>query len=182
MAFKKITQVQQASFVSGLRAGQYNLLLGAGSSMDSENRLGRLPSGTAFKDELCALKKVSVNYPLQRVYSLLKPDEVDKHVTPRFSGARPGPTAKLISSFVWKRIFTWNIDDVLEEAYKDRSARQKLVPLHFSDDFAEAETLAELLLVHLHGSVGSPEKGYVFSRNEYMSNTDISCCCSLARN
>jgi hypothetical protein len=170
MSFKNITELQRTTFLSALRAGQYNLLLGAGSSMDSENPFGKFPSGTAFKNELCALKGVSENYPLQRVYSLLKAHEIATHVTSRFSGARPGATAKLISSFIWRRIFTWNIDDVFEVAYKDREARQKLLPRHFSDEFEEAETLEDLLLVHLHGSVVVPEKGYVFSRNEYINN------------
>jgi hypothetical protein len=129
MGFKNISITQHASFLSSLRAGQYNLLLGAGASMDSQNSFGKYPSGTGFKNELCTLKSVSENYSLQRVYSLLKDHEVAKHVNSRFSGAQPGPTAKLISSFVWKRIFSWNIDDVLEVVYRDPEARQKLVPL-----------------------------------------------------
>ncbi len=61
------------------------------------------------------------------------------------------------------------MDDVLEHVYEGANVRQKLQPLHFSGDFIEADNLAELLLVHLHGTVQSPEKGYVFSRNEYVN-------------
>ena len=135
MAFKNITNAQKESFISALRAGQYNLLLGAGTSMDSQNHLGCLPSSSIFKNELCALKDISEKYSLQQVYSLLEPSEVDQYVTRRFSGAKPGPTAKLISSFIWKRIFCWNVDEVLEKAYEYKEARQNLVPLHFSDNF-----------------------------------------------
>ena len=59
---------------------------------------------------------------------------------------------------------------MLEKAYEYKEARQNLVALHFSDNFIEAETMAELLLVHLHGFIRVPEKGYVFSRSEYINN------------
>ncbi|HTW51935.1 MAG TPA: SIR2 family protein [Stellaceae bacterium] len=168
MPFKDISPLQHDAFVSSLRAGHYNLLLGAGASVDASNNFGLLPAGAAFKDTLCALKNVSVNYSLQRVYELLTPPEIDKYVTARFKDAVPGDTTKLISSFIWKRIFTWNLDDVLENTYNGGS-RQKLVPLHFADAFVEADNLADLPLIYLHGSVRQADKGYVFSRNEYVN-------------
>src|SRR5580693_501323 len=168
MSFKSISPAQQERFLFALRSGQYNLLLGAGSSMDSTNSHGKLPSGEAFRDELCDLKKVQRTYTLQRVFSLLTPAEIKEHVTDRLSGCRPGDTAKLISSIIWKRIFTWNADDVLENAYAGAGARQQLRSIHFADDFVEHQSLAELLLIHLHGFVGTPEKGYVFSREQYL--------------
>ena len=168
MAFKSITPDQHAAFLSALRAGHYNLLLGAGSSMDSRNSAGDLPSGNTLKNELCALKGVNQNNSLQRVFSLLKPDEITTYVTNRFVGAQAGPTAKLIGSFVWKRIFTWNIDDVLENLYKAGGGQQQLSSIHFTDPYVEATSLAELPLIHLHGSALAPGKGYVFSRTEYI--------------
>ena len=45
MPFASITGKQEAAFLSGIRAGQYSLLLGAGFSMDSKNSNGNLPSG-----------------------------------------------------------------------------------------------------------------------------------------
>lgn len=170
MPFKNITPEQKAAFVSALKAGQYNLLLGSGSSMDASNSFGRLPSGDGLKKELCTAKNVSENYSLQRVFSLLQPDEIDRLVTKRFLDCTPGKTAHLILSFIWKRIFTWNIDDVLEHEYATGNARQELRPLHFSDEYVEAQNLSELLLIHLHGSVLQPDKGYVFSRTEYVNH------------
>ena len=118
MPFKEISSQQTDTLLSALRSGNYNLLLGAGSSMDATNKLGQLPSGTQLKNDLCDLKSVNRNNSLQRVFALLTPTEVKQHIYNRFVNCTPGPTAKLISSFVWKRIFTWNIDDVLEQAYK----------------------------------------------------------------
>ncbi len=48
MPFENITAEHHAAFLSSLKAGQYNLLLGAGVSMDSSNARGNLPSGSAL--------------------------------------------------------------------------------------------------------------------------------------
>ena len=37
MPFESISEEQREAFISSLKAGQYNLLLGAGASMDSSN-------------------------------------------------------------------------------------------------------------------------------------------------
>ena len=59
------------------------------------------------------------------------------------------------------------MDDALENELSS-SKRQSLKPIHFSDPFVDLQTNAELPLVYLHGTVKSPEKGYVFSRDQYL--------------
>jgi hypothetical protein len=161
-------EVQFNSFKSSLRAGQYNLLLGAGVSLDSQNSIGFIPSGSKLRAELCKLKGVSETKTLQKVFELLDEAEIDEIITKRFSGCRSGKTLKKMSKFIWKRIFTWNIDDATEDAYREKSAKQNLIPVHFSDPYNDERDLSELLLVKLHGTVVAPEKGYVFSRDEYI--------------
>ena len=167
--FKSITPEQHSAFVAALGAGQYNLLLGAGSSMDSRNSFGTLPSGEGLKDELCAVTGAEKKHSLQRVFELLTPEQVSKHVTQRLSECVPGDTPKLMKKFLWKRMFTWNIDDVIENTYDIQPNRQRLTPpVHYNDDFTEAQSLTEVMLIHLHGTVQMPEKGYVFSRDNYI--------------
>ncbi|MBD9506775.1 SIR2 family protein [Ensifer sp. ENS10] len=168
MSFVKISNEQHDAFVSSLKAGQYNLLLGAGVSLDSENSIGKLPSGTTLRDELCDLKGVSKNKSLQKVFALLSESEVDQYITKRFSGCTAGATLSTLSTFVWRRAFTWNIDDALEAAYRLKGAKQKLVTAHFRDDYNDERVLSDLLLVKLHGSVTHASKGYVFARDEYI--------------
>lgn len=168
MSFKNISTEQHAAFVSSLKAGQYNLLLGAGVSLDSYNVAGKLPSGGMLRDDLCNLKKVSKNKSLQKVFSLLSDEEIKDFITNRFSGCTPGETLKALSSFIWRRAFTWNIDDATEAAYKLKGAKQNLQPIHFRDDYNDERNLADLMLVKLHGSVTQPERKYVFSRDEYI--------------
>jgi hypothetical protein len=168
MPFKNITGKQEAAIKSALRAGQYNLLLGAGFSMDSSNRMGLLPSGNQLLDELAAATK-SRRTTLQRLYQMLKPHQVKENITDRFVDTTPGETAKLMSSFVWRRVFTWNVDDVLENVYKPGGALQRAVPKHFNDVYVDPPGLEELLIIHLHGFAKQPERGYVFSREQYVN-------------
>jgi hypothetical protein len=170
MPFKDITGKQEAAFVSSLRAGQYNLILGAGFSMDSKNAKGPLPSGDELLGDLAKATNARKS-SLQRLYQLLTPTQVKELITDRFVGAVPGETAKLMGSFVWRRVFTWNVDDVLENLYKGERAFQRAVPKHFNDVYTDPQSLEELFIIHLHGFVGAPERGYVFSRDQYVSQT-----------
>lgn len=150
MPFQNITGKQEAALISGLRAGQYNLLLGAGFSMDSSNAMGQLPSGNELLDELAAATKGRKS-TLQRLYQLLTPSQVKECITNRFVGTEPGTTAKLMSLFVWRRVFTWNVDDVLENVYKREGALQRAIPKHFNDVYVDPPSLEEMLVIHLHG-------------------------------
>jgi len=170
MPFKNITGKQEAAFVSSLRAGQYNLLLGAGFSMDSKNARGLLPSGDQLLEELAKATRAKKS-SLQRLYQLLTRAQVKELITDRFVEALPGETAKLMASFVWRRVFTWNVDDVLENLYEAGGTLQQAIPKHFKDVYTDPQSLEELFIIHLHGFVGSPERGYVFSRDQYVSQT-----------
>jgi len=167
MPFKDITGKQEDAIKSALRAGQYNLLLGAGFSMDSTNSHGNLPSGEALAAELSTVTEAKSN-SLQRLYELMTPEQVKTHITVRLSRCIPGKTAQLMSSFIWKRVFTWNVDDVLENVYQDGKGHQRAVPKHFNDIYTDPENMEDLFLIHLHGYVGQADRGYVFSREQYL--------------
>lgn len=166
--FKNISRDQLDLFISSLKYGQYSLLLGAGSSADTRNAIWELPIGDAYKDYLCEVTGASPKHSLQRVFGLLKKEEIEEHVTRRFQGCLPGETSKNLSKFVWKRIFTWNIDDVLENTYSTGTRKQAAIPVHYTDDFSDAELSSDLQIVHLHGYANQPEKGYIFSREQYI--------------
>src|SRR5216684_1444330 len=100
MAFDQVTL--DAVAVS-LRAGQYNLLLGAGVSLDSKNYKGEnLPSADTFRLDLCKLKGANPRSSLQRVYSTLTEQEVAKYVVDRFRQCQPGPSVQKLTNFLWR--------------------------------------------------------------------------------
>jgi hypothetical protein len=169
MLSKKQTDALRPS----LFAGQYNLLLGSGVSLDSSDRHGKpLRSASDLSAALCALKGVKPTTPLSRVSLLLDSAETDKYLTKSYSACRPGETVKRLTSFVWKAAYTLNIDDVLEAAY-DRVVRpkQKIESLNYDTAYKTPPTKSHLQIVHLHGFAREPEKGYVFSTTEYSRAT-----------
>ena len=68
--------------------------------------------------------------------------------------------------FLW-RLFTFNVDDVLENLYQG-TRKQNLVPLNFSAPFEPTPERRELQAIHLHGSALWPEDGFVFAVTEYV--------------
>ncbi len=156
-------------FKSTLISGGYNLLLGSGTSLDSTNGLGEpLRSANNFRLDLCKLKGVSDNTTLPRVYSLLSHDERQHELVARFSNCTPGTSLSPLPRYLWRRLFTFNIDDVLEELYAAHSqAKQPLIPLNFDMSFEPTPDRSELQAIHLHGWVREPDSGFVFSYPEY---------------
>lgn len=172
----RLLEVQKLSAISAsIRAAEYNLFLGAGASLDSRNKLGPLPNGTTFKDTLCKLTGARNSSSLQRIFSNLDPAQIEKYVTARFAKCEPGATALFVPQFLWRRIFTINIDDCLEAAYKKIGGLQRRKSYHFKDTFEEQRTLEQVQIIHLHGWAEQPDRGYVFARSEYarvMSETN----------
>lgn len=154
---------------ASLFAGHYNLLLGSGVSIDSTGT-GKKPLQAAsdLTAALCDLKKVSARTPLSRVSLLLTPEETEQYLTIPFSNCKPGETVKRITGFVWKSIFTFNIDDALEAAYESTSRRrQRAESVNYDENYRTTSNRGHVPIVHLHGFVREPEKKYVFSVSEY---------------
>jgi hypothetical protein len=110
-----------------LLLGKYSLFLGAGVSCDSQDRGGNnLPLGDNLRQELVAYKELRPNSSLARAYAQLDKSEIENKLTKRFSGCVPGPTLLKLTEFFWSRIYTLNIDDALDNAYRTNKAQQKI--------------------------------------------------------
>ncbi|MGY6275617.1 P-loop NTPase [Methylomonas sp. MgM2] len=161
----------------GLFAGQYNLLLGSGISLDSNDRNGvPLKSAKKLTEDLCKIKNLDPGTRLQRVSILLDTKEIDKYLTQPYLACRPGETVKRLTSYVWRSIYTFNIDDAIEAAYESTERpKQTIDSLNYDTLFKTQPNKSYLSVVHLHGYVREPEKGYVFSTLQYGKVTRGMC-------
>jgi hypothetical protein len=158
-----------APFRETLLTGGYNLLLGSGVSLDSRNGLGEpLRSSEDLRRDLCQLTHASPSTSLTRVYPLLTPEQLDHELVVSFSKCNPGESLQYLPRFLWRRLFTFNIDDALEAIYrKSLKPKQALRPINFLAPFEPTPVRSELTAIHLHGWVADPEAGFVFSASEY---------------
>ena len=157
------------TLIRDIRNGDYNLLIGAGTSYGGVNSRGEpLPLSEEFRIELCDLKGARGSTSLQRVFETLDDCEIDRHVVQRFSGCKPSKALNSLPSFIWKRIFTLNVDDALEAAYESANRYQDPRPLNFRDPFEENRSKTDVPIIHLHGWVKNPSQGFVFSREDYI--------------
>lgn len=168
--FEDLSDKDVDAFRSSMRTGRYNLLLGSGVSLDSRNALGILPSADGLRRDLCDATDANADTNLQRVFQLLRPDQVSTMVTSRYAACTAGPSVRMLTSFVWKRIFTFNIDDAVENAYATESTMQELKCLNYTDTYEETGPLTELQIVHLHGFSNREGDGYIFSTREYVQS------------
>ena len=160
------------AFRETLLTGSYNLLLGSGVSLDSENGRGELlRSSEQLRLDLCKITGAPDKTSLQRVYPLLTGPQRNEELVERFSECQPGPSGssvKNVPRFLWRRAFSFNIDDVLENIYVTTpQSKQSLIPLNFDSAFEPTPVKGELHAVHLHGWVRLPGSGFVFSAREY---------------
>jgi hypothetical protein len=131
---------------------------------------------------LCELKGAKATTPLSRIALLLTPSEIQDQLTKRYLGCKPGPTVKLLTNFVWKTAFTFNIDDAFESAYQTNPQRkQNPEPINYDSQYRITFSPSDVPIIHLHGFVREPEKGYVFSIAEYARvtrglNPGCTCC------
>lgn len=172
-----------------------SLLLGAGFSFgaingDNEN----LPIGGELVEKLYDELYVN-NPPLKEVFdedndaaisykengmlkdmcSLLAQEgrraERNAVITDCFLGAHVGDTTfhYYLSEYKWDRIFTLNVDDLVESIYCENS-----VPLTVwcQEQADRRNNNSNTVLIKLHGSVLFPEKGYIFDDEEYANFTN----------
>lgn len=154
--FADLTEAETGSLVASIKAGEYNAFLGAGVSLDAVNVAGELlPSGEVLRARLCEVAELSTRSPMQRAASALTPEQIETELTVRFSGAVPGPSLSPFPRFLWKRIYTLNIDEGLEAAYRLPGNLQRPLPHHFQDTFAETRSLDTVPIMHHTGGCQS---------------------------
>ena len=164
---------------TGIAQSEYSLLLGAGVSVDTKGGNGLpLPTGTglttALVDEFM-IDTAGDPITLAQAYNHVlrnKPKDLTKYLKEWFQGCQPS-WQNLITEFNWHRIWTLNIDDVIENAYIAEG--RPAVPISWNDRFSDRDSTNAQHVIHLHGLAshlneeGSNDGVLVFSIAEYAS-------------
>lgn len=158
-----------------LKAGRYNLLLGAGVSLDSISGIPseKCPSAGTLRNILQReLPDVRDGSSLNRLFRAMTDEQTESLITKRFSLCQPGPSVEAITKFRWRRIFTLNVDDALEAAYDKNKATalQSYVPFNYIDAYEDLRELDVVPIIHLHGWAQRPQDKYIFDIKEYMGS------------
>jgi hypothetical protein len=154
---------------NSLRIGEYNLLLGAGISLDSVNQLGKPLDGVkALTKKLCDAVGLSDVKPLSIASSILNDTQRSEYLTKPFSVTQAGHSVQSLPAYIWRRIFSLNIDDAVEVAYEAHlNPLQRAIPVNYDEDYSPTPNKSEVALIHLHGTVRIPMTPYVFSTTDY---------------
>lgn len=180
-----IAQDDRERLLRGLHEGKFNLLLGAGASYGCEGG-----DGIELKDGATLSQQISKEFSLK-----LNPDEAKKlplayeeaesvnkmglrrWLRARFIGCKP-KWQNAIFRIHWERIWTFNIDDVLENAFdldRPRNVYADIETFDWKEKITPLESTPNAQqVIYLHGrasDLGGPLDGLIFSIPEYTQAT-----------
>jgi energy-coupling factor transporter ATP-binding protein EcfA2 len=157
--------------------GNVVLFAGAGFSIGAQNSIGTDPPLGAELARILA-KECGWSYNDEDLPSVY--DQAQNHLgstrlydvlAQYYRDCKPAEWHLKLSSLQWYRIYTTNIDDVIEQVYKNRSA-QRLDLITCPTSYHDPDQFYERVQsVHLHGSVLDPTKGFTFTLEDFAEQT-----------
>ena len=167
---------QLARVAEGVGRGEYSLLLGAGASIGAlGGNAEPLPSGPMLRDRLVSdfsIPTEGQTIALPRAYAAARrndPERLEQYIRSQFTHCKPD-WQNILSNFDWHRIWTLNIDDIVENVYRSRNI--SFDQFNWTSKFRDGSK-SERQIIHLHGfakdsSDSDPEDSeLVFSIQEY---------------
>lgn len=152
------------------------LFLGAGFNAGLMKDNKSIPLGDSLKIELIeVLESNGINdkweeYSLQDI-SEIYIDELgnisfSEFLVNRFSGYKPSQNQLKLTNYSWKKIYTTNIDDVIENIFDKNDIR--FIIQNSKNRRRNTNNVTEI--IKLHGCVRNHSEGFVFSKLDYFSN------------
>jgi tetratricopeptide (TPR) repeat protein len=168
----KIADEDARLLTKAIEEGEAVLILGAGASATST-----LANGDRVKQAWTLSKLLAEKAGLQFADDSLW-DVITASIGPRLSemqyhkilqveytGVQPSVELQSLFDYTWRRAYTWNIDDAVENIKGAVQPRRYYNGL--SDKVSNKDGLDYLQFIHLHGDALKPEHGFIFSPTEY---------------
>ena len=165
-----------AELAEGVYRREYSLLLGAGASLGAEGGNGEpLPSGPQLQEQLIAHFGIETDgqaISLQRAYAAAQRKDATKledFIRRQFTRCKPS-WQHLLAKFQWQRIWTLNVDDVVETVLRDQGIQYDR--FDWTSSFRDTSR-SDYQVIHLHGFAkdtilgDAEESTLVFSMEEY---------------
>ena len=162
----------------GIAYSEYSILLGAGASVGAIGGNGRtLPTGAGLRDALVTefnLDSGEDTLTLAEAYGYLqrhRAHEVNAYLRDWFTNCRP-TWQGLLAEFNWRRVWTLNIDDVAENAFRETGRPTE--SLTWNQRFSDRAFATGHQIIHLHGYAthlddsAEANDALVFSLNDYV--------------
>lgn len=156
------------------------LFLGAGFSIGAKTHLGLpIPTGNQLKTKIIIelLKfpegssefKDLEKFSLSEVCDFCESEKSKAHLTDYlveyFKNCKPAIFHPEITNYSWKKIYTTNIDDIVETCYGETD--QQLLIQNFKRR-STIQPKGKIELIKLHGCVNNPSEGLTFSTKSYL--------------
>ena len=157
-----------------LTSQRVNLFIGSGVSGDSSGRQGPMLLTNDLRERLVEVNELPHTTSLELAYSTLTEQQSAEEITARYTCSRVGRTVERLACHPWKRVYTLNIDNAFEVAFRiymaQRSFDNNSLEIGiYNDDYFDRNPGTRCSIIHLHGSVERPDQGYVFSHTEYVN-------------
>jgi tetratricopeptide (TPR) repeat protein len=155
-----------------IKDGNAVLLLGAGTSATSTNPRGEpVKLGRALAAALAEMSGFSyTGEPLPDVLEAVLGTRIS-HVQfatllrEEYTRIKPSSELSRLFQYSWKRVYTWNVDDAIENVSGSVQLRRYMNGL--SDKVSAYEGIEYLQVIHLHGEAIKPEHGFMFTPKDY---------------
>lgn len=174
-------EVLGSQIVPMLARGELSLLLGAGFSIENNSTSGnKLPGGDTLKTILLdeCKKTPGPKTTLKDAYQFAKSKlpNFDAFFASCFTVSDSFDWQRKIFSYVWARIYTTNVDNVLNVAHQQASRSSSIAGefrfFNYIDEGLVSETIGTIPVVTIHGTCLQFENGFVFSSLEYAKQTN----------
>lgn len=170
-----ISPEDEAYLSKSISLGEAVIVLGAGASFTSKNSSGGPVKQAAGLANVIAERaglpynNEDLGIVLGAVRGNILSDQIINGLYKKeYFGVTPSPELSIIFNYSWKRLYTWCIDDSIENIV-GRKAQRHIVLNGMCDPVAEIDDPVYLQVVKLHGDVRHPERGFIMSDIEYAS-------------